>query len=194
MRWNIPLCHAAGSRHSGRHVRLGHLLQPRQPSIAPCGSPPICLALQSGDATADCFCFARHSIACSASVRSPEAADDVAALELGEEVQAQVHQAHDRVGLKDAPRPRHEPAAPDRPPEASAERLIAIRSFRFHSWRLRTGDIGFMTLRRLRPLPPNTGSEADPGPGSSRARESEELLAALRGSLRSPRVPRSMCG
>ena len=38
---------------------------------------------------------------------------------------------------------------------------------RFHSWRLRTGDIGFMILRRLCPLPPNTGSE-DPGPGSLR--------------------------
>jgi hypothetical protein len=68
------------------------------------------------------------------------------------------------VSLKDAPRPRHEPAAPDRPPEASVERLYRDPFLqRFHSWRPRTGDIGFMPLRRLRPLPPNTGSE-DPGP------------------------------
>ena len=32
-------------------------------------------------------------------------------------------------------------------------------------------------------FPLNTDSEADPGPGPSRARESKELLAALRGSL-----------
>ena len=49
------------------------------------------------------------------------------------------------VGLKDAPRPRHEPGAPDRPPEASVERLYRDPFLqRFHSWRPRTGDIGFM--------------------------------------------------
>ena len=43
-------------------------------------------------------------------------------------------------------------------------------------------DIGFMTLRRLRPLPPNTGSEADPGSVFT-SKGIQELLAALRGSL-----------
>jgi hypothetical protein len=79
------------------------------------------------------------------------------------------------------------------PNKRAAERMSQSRLNRRLS-RVSNGDIGFMTLRRLRPLPSNSGSEADPGPGSSRARESEGLLAALRGSLRSPRVPRSMCG
>ena len=69
-----------------------------------------------------------------------EAADDVVVIELGEEVQARVHQAHDRGGSQDAPRVSTRASSS----RSTSSRLRVERLYRdpflqrFLSWRLRT--------------------------------------------------------
>ena len=75
-----------------------------------------------------------------------------------------------------------------------AERVSLFRHVSRIEYKLETRQIGSRNFsisenRRLRPLPPNTGSKADPGPRFIASKGSEELLAALRGSLWSPRLP-----
>jgi hypothetical protein len=122
-----------------------------------------------------------------------EAADDVVLLELGEEVQAQMHQAHDRSGSQG--RAQALDTSQELPIDLLRLRwsaLIAIRSFRSS---IRSGSppaTSDSCLSKASPTPSEYRFRRS-GTGSSRARESEGLLAALRGSLRSPRGPRSMC-
>jgi hypothetical protein len=56
MRWNIPLCDAAGSRHSGRHGRLCHLVLARDLHLP---EQPLCRHSQFARYTAGADVAAR---------------------------------------------------------------------------------------------------------------------------------------